>query len=168
MDRRFAELAGIGTIRHQREDGVVLDCEQRNLRLRQLPQKRFRLAVHRVTRIVDGYALVVPKGGPRLQPTKGESAPGVVFPSGMRLQGVSVAYFAAMLAHPVDRPVVDKTGIAGTYDISPYYAPDGATDTALPSIFTVVPEQLGLRLEPQKVPVEMLVIDHVERIPAEN
>jgi len=79
-----------------------------------------------------------------------------------------MASFAAMLAHPVDRPVTDKTGIVGTYDISLDYASEGALDTVLPSIFTAMPEQLGLKLEPHKVPFEMLVIDHVERIPTEN
>jgi uncharacterized protein (TIGR03435 family) len=48
------------------------------------------------------------------------------------------------------------------------YALDDATDSSLPSIFTAVQEQLGLKLIPQKVPVQMLVIDHIDRIPTEN
>ena len=67
---------------------------------------------------------------------------------------------------------MDKTGIQGNYDIKLEYAPDenevSAAAAALPSIFTALQEQLGLQLKTQQVPVEMLVIDRVERIPAEN
>ena len=72
-----------------------------------------------------------------------------------------------MLTNPTGRPVVDKTGIKGNYDIVLDYAPDGVADSPLPSIFTAL-QELGLKVEAQKVPVEMLVIDHVERIPTEN
>jgi len=75
---------------------------------------------------------------------------------------------AAMLVGPTGRPVVDKTGIEGNFEFRLDYAPDGTADSPLPSIFTALQEQLGLKLEAQKVPVEMLVIDHVERVPTEN
>jgi uncharacterized protein (TIGR03435 family) len=75
---------------------------------------------------------------------------------------------AAMLAHPVGRPVINKTDITGNYEIKLSFAPDGSTDSPYPSIFTAVQEQLGLKLEPQKVPVEMLVIDHLEQTPSPN
>jgi uncharacterized protein (TIGR03435 family) len=64
--------------------------------------------------------------------------------------------------------VVDNTKLKGNYDIKLDYAPDEVTDSPLPSIFTAVQEDLGLKLERQKVPVEMLVIDHVEKTPTEN
>jgi uncharacterized protein (TIGR03435 family) len=70
---------------------------------------------------------------------------------------------AELLAIAQRQPVVDRTGIAGNYEIKLSYAPMGSTDSALPSVFTAVQEQLGLRLEPQMVPVEMLVIDRVEK-----
>ena len=79
-----------------------------------------------------------------------------------------MAILAGMLARPVGRPVVDKTGITGKYDITLNFAPEGSTDSTLPSIFTALQEQLGLKLEPQKVPVEILVIDHLEKMPSEN
>ena len=79
-----------------------------------------------------------------------------------------MAVLASMLTRPVGRPVVDKTGITGNYDIALNFAPEGSTDSTLPSIFTALQEQLGLKLEPQKVPVEMLVIDHLEKVPSEN
>jgi uncharacterized protein (TIGR03435 family) len=62
------------------------------------------------------------------------------------------------------RPLVDKTGLTGTFDIHLEFSPDeDAVDAAIPSIFTALQEQLGLRLESSKGPVEVLVIDRVER-----
>jgi uncharacterized protein (TIGR03435 family) len=81
-------------------------------------------------------------------------------------------------------PVLDKTGIAGLFDIHLEFNPEGtnltgrgalpldtapdADDSARPSLFTALQQQLGLRLESQKVAVTILVIDHVERTPSEN
>jgi uncharacterized protein (TIGR03435 family) len=73
-----------------------------------------------------------------------------------------------MLAGVIRSPVADKTEIKGKYDIKLDYAPNNATDSPLPSIYTALQEQLGLKLIRQKVPVEMLVIDHVDRVPTEN
>jgi uncharacterized protein (TIGR03435 family) len=73
--------------------------------------------------------------------------------------------FAGTLTDQVKRTVIDKTGLAGDYDFSLKWSPeDGSeaeSDTA-PSIFTALPEQLGLKLQPAKDPVETLVVDHVE------
>ena len=65
---------------------------------------------------------------------------------------------------------MDKTGIEGKYDITLEYAPEdpAAAAPSQPSIFTALQEQIGLRLEPQKVLVEMLIIDRCERAPTEN
>ena len=81
----------------------------------------------------------------------------------------------------MDKPVVDKTGVEGEFDFSLRWTPDesqfrgmgitvplpGDGTTALPGLFTAIQEQLGLKLEPQKIPCEVLVIDRVER-PSEN
>jgi uncharacterized protein (TIGR03435 family) len=80
----------------------------------------------------------------------------------------------------MDKPVVDKTGLIGEFDFTLKWTPDESQlngmgfrvpvpegTTALPGLFTAIQEQLGLKLEPQKVPSEVLVIDHVER-PSEN
>ena len=63
--------------------------------------------------------------------------------------------------------VIDDTGISGEYDFTLEWAPDQNTDAVGPSLFTALPEQLGLRLAPATKPVETIVIDHIER-PAEN
>ena len=92
--------------------------------------------------------------------------------------GMSMAEIASrFLANRLDRPVIDETGLAGRFDVHLEFArdnaattldnPGAAPDSAAPSIFTAVQEQLGLKLSPGKVPVEVLVIDHVEK-PSEN
>ena len=74
----------------------------------------------------------------------------------------------------LDRPVIDRTGIAGLFDIhlefsaSEIAAAGGVDDNAAPSIFTALQDQLGLKLEPQKGQTEVLVIDHAERVPTAN
>jgi uncharacterized protein (TIGR03435 family) len=67
--------------------------------------------------------------------------------------------------------VQDQTGLSGVCDVSLEWSPDGQTDAAADhasSIFTAIQEQLGLKLQPQKITVDVLVIDHIERVPTEN
>jgi uncharacterized protein (TIGR03435 family) len=148
-------------------DGALSTEELRPL-LRQLIEQRFKLATHREMKDSQGYALVVAKGGAKLQASKGGKGNSYILRGGLRLQNMTVKTLAAMLSRPVGRPVVDTTRIEGNYDITLEYAPDGAAESPLPSIFTALQEQLGLRLVAQRVPVEMVVIDRVERIPTEN
>ena len=132
---------------------------------------RFKLMVHRETRELPIYALVVAKSGSKLQASKSN---GLMISSGSRYlnaQGVTVAVIAQELAKNVGRVVVDETGIEGRFDVDLKWTPDdGAVNgdaDAPPSIFTAVQEQMGLKLEAQKGPVEVLVIDHLEE-PSEN
>lgn len=159
---------------------------QMELMLRTLLAERFKLAVHRETKEGNVYALVIAKGGPKLQEAKGVDCKVIagcgdftrIMPIGY-LEGpkVSVLDIAGVLStFVVGRPVLDKTGLAGVFNVKLQwtregYKPrdDGATsnepqpDPNGPSIFTALQEQLGLKLEPQKGPVETVVIDHVER-----
>jgi uncharacterized protein (TIGR03435 family) len=73
-----------------------------------------------------------------------------------------------MLAAMLKRPVGDKTGAAGDYEVKLRFAPEGDAESPLPSIFTALHEEMGIKLEPAKVPVEMVVIDHLEKTPTEN
>ena len=85
--------------------------------------------------------------------------------------------FAQSLSGLAGRPVIDKTGITGAYDFKLEWEPDHgppreepgetATDTSGPSIFSALQEQLGLKLDSQKVAMPMIVIDHIEE-PSEN
>jgi uncharacterized protein (TIGR03435 family) len=80
--------------------------------------------------------------------------------------------FAEFLTSEAGRPVLDKTGLTGSYEMTLDWAPDStpATNEAvtLPSLFTALQEQLGLKLGSAKGPVEMLVVDNVDRAPTEN
>jgi len=73
-----------------------------------------------------------------------------------------------MLGQLLRVPVVDRTGIEGTYHIDLRFAPEDSLDSSFPSIFTAIQEQLGLKLESQRMPMEMLVIDRCQRVPTEN
>jgi len=121
--------------------------------------------------MVRGYALVVAKGGPKLKPTKGDHFPGFrINASAGHLEGInwSMPYLATSLRQPAGLPVVDQTGLSGSYDIKMLYATDTEPDSALPSIFTALRETLGLELKARPVPVSVLMIDHVDRTPADN
>jgi uncharacterized protein (TIGR03435 family) len=151
------------------EPGVSLTYEELNPRLQQLLEHRFKLTVHREMKDTQGYALVVAKSGPKLKKASaGAESRGMILPRGLRNPNASLDTLAGMLARPLHRPVVNKTGIEGNYNIVLNYAQEGATDSSLPSIFTALQEQMGLKLEPLMVPTEMLVIDHVESVPIEN
>ena len=83
---------------------------------------------------------------------------------------VTMSRFADFLSTQVGRPVFDTTGVGGTYSFNVYFTPAGPNsgDGTEPSIFGALQEQLGLRLEARKGPVEMLVVDRAEKVPAEN
>ena len=133
--------------------------------LRSLLADRFELSVHRETRQVPAYALVVDKGSPKLQ-ASGSDATGIMRMSSGRLTASGgtmdqlVNFFSN--ANGVDRPVVDHTGLAGKYDFALQWGVLRAGDTAdssAPSVFTALQDQLGLKLEPGPAPLEFIVID---------
>jgi len=153
------------------EAGIELSRDELEPRLESLLAERFRLAVHFETRRVRGYALVAAKSGPKLQPTKGNHFPGFRIHVGPgHLEGInwSMPYLASTLQRTEGLPVVDQTGISGAYDIKLEFAPETQPDSPLPSLFTALRETLGLELKAQPVPESILVIDHIDRTPAEN
>ncbi|MGA8593908.1 MAG: M56 and DUF3738 domain-containing protein [Bryobacteraceae bacterium] len=143
---------------------------------------RFKLVVHREQKIFPVYALVVAKNGPQLESVQSSGHSSANTNRGhLTVQGMSMAQFAEVLSRQTDRPVVDATGLKGAYNFKLEWTPDDKqsnrpeqADEAVtkasdaPSIFTAVEEQLGLKLEPRKAPAEILVIDHVEKVPTEN
>jgi len=165
-----------------------------------LLEERFRMRTHREIREVPVYVMTVAKGGPKFLPAKpGSCQPNDtsgdlnVHPDGMPcaeprvsrkgpimvidFRGVSLDAFAKDL-HPDGHPVIDRTGLAGAFDIHlelENAAPnspgpgDGAASDPSPHASDVVAirEQLGLRLDPAKGPIEFLVIDHIEK-PSQN
>jgi len=146
--------------------------------LQTLLAERFRLAVHRDAKEQRVYFLTVAKSGTKLKPVpkaddqdveqvRGESLPGQIVRGGIMGHSLTMAAFAGILAIPLGDQVVDHTGLAGAFDINLKWTPDDSNPGG-PGLLTAIQEQLGLKLEPGKAPVEMLVIDHAERIPIEN
>lgn len=149
--------------------------------VRELLADRFQLTTHRESKQIRGFLLVVAKGGPKL-PKHDDAGPKIRGACG-RLVGrrVTTDNIAAMLSRQVDREVMNRTGLAGEYDIELDFTPDSgpcraagesrsapaADGSEPPSIYTALQQQLGLRLESGKTAVELLVIDRVER-PSEN
>ena len=154
--------------------------------MQRLLAERLGMKVHWEPRTMSAYELVVAKSGAKLMPAKelasqdkAEIAPGVRIQRGphewMRVLGVrgTMPELAAELQRvETDRPVVDRTGITGTFDFEmtatstkPYFAGEAAdtSDAAPPTIFTALQESLGLKLEPMKTDVQCLVVDGVER-----
>jgi uncharacterized protein (TIGR03435 family) len=150
-------------------DSVTLQ-EAREM-FRAVLAERFGLKFHRETRPLPTYDLVLAKGGHKLKPPCETQTTNVSRVSagaetqGMqeaRLAGIesckqSVAQLVAHLARAVDRPIIDKTGLKGDYSIKLSWS------TESPTIWTALQEQLGLKLEPSRNPVEVLVIDHAEK-----
>ena len=170
--------------------------------LQMLLADRVKLTLHRETKDLPTYALVIAEGGAKLQLAK--SGDEIKGPDGrpmgthrmfmraggggpslsLAAQGISLVDLAQLLSRQLGTPVADKTGMTGSYDFSLQWTPDEsqpshgvdgdsmpggppAPGAAGPSFFRAIQEQLGLKLEPQTGPTEILVIDHVE-MPSEN
>jgi uncharacterized protein (TIGR03435 family) len=172
--------------------------------LQALLADRFGLTLHHETKDLPVYALVIAKNGPKLRKAK----PGDTYTDGFKgidglpagphnmvlrgrgefkAQAQPISALVRALSHALGRPVLDKTGLTGSYDITLEWTPDEIHSTTMKdpargqqpadstlasepsglSIFTAIQEQLGLKLESQKGVTEVLVIDHVEK-PSEN
>jgi uncharacterized protein (TIGR03435 family) len=162
--------------------------------LQALLEDRFQLKLHRDTKEVPVYFLTVAKAGIKLQPTKEGSCividldhlpppprPGEPKPTmcgGMSMMrkgttsvvsahGVTMEQLAGgPFSRLAGRPIIDKTGLKGMYEVQLEFAADDATDSSAPSLFTAL-QEAGLRLEAGKGPAQTIVIDHLER-PTEN
>jgi uncharacterized protein (TIGR03435 family) len=146
-------------------DVVSTTEDQLNAMLQRLLADRFKLQFHTQPKEVNAFALVVTKGGPKLKPGSGDFD-GFHFGGGtMSATNASMTAFAKSLSTRVRAPVVDQTGLRGGYEFNLSIPPDN--NPTAPSIFTVLQEELGLRLESRKVPVDIIVIDHAEK-PSEN
>jgi uncharacterized protein (TIGR03435 family) len=142
--------------------------------LQTLLADRFKLQVHRETKVLSGYALIVDKKGLKIQPAHPVEEGRSTTSSGrgqLSATGVSLEEFADLLSSSLDRPVKDLTEIHDVFDLKLKWTPDGTLPADSPtatSLFAAVQEQLGLRLEARKLPIEILVVDHAEKVPTEN
>jgi bla regulator protein blaR1 len=156
--------------------------------LRSLLEERCQLKMHTETRELPIYTLVVGKNGPKLKASESASPQRMMRMGRGEIngQGVPMAFLVQQLGQMLGRDVTDKTGLAGVYDFELTWTPEPGqggggpfgggppNPDALPgagaggpSIFTAVQEQLGLRLEPAKGPVQVYVVDNIAR-PSEN
>jgi uncharacterized protein (TIGR03435 family) len=161
--------------------------------LQALLADRFKLTIHRETKDLPAYALVIAKNGPKLQeakpgtyPEDGKGHAGRILmdPDQLTGQGLPMAVLVDFLSEWLGRTVLDQTGLKGNYDFTLKWTPEpgqgmmlrgpegsnpgpeGGQPTDSP-VITAIQEELGLKLESTKAPVEVLVIDHVEK-PSEN
>lgn len=158
-----------------------LSREQRQAMLAALLVDRFHLKTHTEIKTLPVYELVVAKGGPKLKtsivPPPNTKNPDPLGLGNLNVQntnitatGVTLSDLAMNLSFPLDRTVINKTGLTGRYDFQLRWTAEdagvGATD-APPDLFTAIQEQLGLKLQAAKGPVKTLVVDHVEQ-PTDN
>jgi len=157
--------------------------KQAGMILRKLLAERFQLKLHQEKKDLSVYVLSVAKTGPKLTKSGSDpnSPPGLGGPPGrFRARNATMTEFAGwMQSVALDRPVVDQTGLTDRFDWSLSWTPDesqfggrvpppspDATET-FPSLFTAIQEQIGLRLEPTKAPVDVYVVDNIAK-PSEN
>jgi uncharacterized protein (TIGR03435 family) len=169
------------------------DRNQMNEMAKALLVQRFRLKSHTETRQLPIYALVLARPDGRLGPGLRRSdarcdynnpaapdapplpapAPltGVELPtcgtnsgdSGLRAGGIPLEFFTRNMATAAGRLIVDKTGLTGLFDVALRFNPNPAVASDVPSLFAAVQEQLGLRLDAQTGPVDVLVVDSAEK-----
>jgi bla regulator protein blaR1 len=140
--------------------------------LRNFLAEEFRLETHFVQKEQPVYYLVLAKDGPKLKPSEAGAASFQFTAGGIEIRHKTMQEFTGSLYCPnclrqaADRPVFDKTGLSGYYDLTLNWSPSNiANETAAagPSIFTALEEQLGLKLQPGRATVDFLVIDRAER-----
>jgi uncharacterized protein (TIGR03435 family) len=150
--------------------------------LRTLLADRFKLTVHRDSKELQALILTVSKSGHKLQAVDTEGSPS--FETGnlnLTGRGATIGQMCDFIARQLHDPVIDQTGLTGRYnyflDIQPYFSeesrkatgPNGGPPPDAQAIIAVaVQKELGLKAESKKVPVEVIVVDHVEKTPSEN
>jgi uncharacterized protein (TIGR03435 family) len=157
--------------------------EQLRLMMQGLLQERFKLAVHRQVKELSAYVLVVGKNGPKAQESKTEGESSIDINQkqlSVNVQRTPVSQLIDMMSNVLRAPVIDNTGLKGRYDLTlnlAKYAADlmaqGKSIDSAPAdpatlISMILQEELGLKLEAKKMPLDMVIIDHAEKAPVEN
>ncbi len=157
-------------------------AEQRQMQalmLQSLLAERFNLQLHITTKQFPAYDLVPSKGGPKIKPTsdddsslrKGDDGKplhgfAMFFKNEMKVQQNTMLEFATLLSQQTgnNRPVIDKTGLTGVFSFTLHWSPNQPTgDTDSPSLFTVIQEDLGLKLQPSTTTLPVFIIDRLDR-----
>lgn len=175
-DREAYLLAGPGWMGAERYDLVArfpapTSAGQMRLMLQAMLTERFGMRFHRETRDVPAYALVVAKGGLKARTAAEGSAGGFRRgPGHLESKSATMSLLADKLSPQSDRLVVDKTEVRGSYEFAIDWTPDELQNNGRAgiSLFTAIEEQAGLKLEARKEPMEVVVVDFIEKIPSEN
>jgi bla regulator protein blaR1 len=184
--KEFDISARIGSdeVRHLQMMTKEQAIAERQTMLQSLLADRFHLEAHHETKDGPSYSLVLAKNGPKFHegppaPSSGSSAltgPPVVMGNGLlKFNGAPMSTLARLISQVIGRPVLDHTGLPGKYEFTLKWTPDEfdlpataeqpdstSPEPAGTSIFTVIQDQLGLKLESTKSPVDILVVDHIE------
>lgn len=158
--------------------GAAVPEEQLRVMLQGLLAERFKLAMHRQNKEFGAFVLTVGKNGPKFRESK-EEGEAKVEPDLSKFmvtaRRVPISQGLEVLSNILKAPVVDMTGLTGKYDVtlsvSKYVPQPGASVETFDIISTIilgVHEELGLKLESKKIPLDLLIIDHVEKVPTEN
>ena len=159
------------------DDGLEHGPEETRGMLRNMLHERFSLRVHPETEQLPAYVLTIAKGGPKFAARHDDRPTNVrVTSHSINLESGKLTRMTQLLSGALGRPVIDRTGLDGVYDFSLQWddAPvreGGVPGLDLPaepgndhgSIFTALQDQLGLRLESQRVPVAVIVVDRIEK-----
>jgi uncharacterized protein (TIGR03435 family) len=149
---------------------------QVRLMMRQLLAERLHVVVRGEQRTVRYLALVVEKNGPKLKAAVEPATPTTQVRGRINHKRMPMSVLASLLSRFEQQLIVDRTGLDGLYEVKLEWAPDLAvspTEAAAPppdrpSLFTAVQEQLGLRLEGRRGPLEVLVVQEASRVPEPN
>jgi len=167
-----SQIAGQDRLSPDRYDVVAkippgVTIGQQPAMLQPLLAERFKLTVHHGTKEMPVYLLVVLKNGPKIQAVESTSKGGITSPHAgyMSAEAITMSRLAAFLSGAraqLEHTVVDRTALSGTFPFKLEWTPDDkqGADTLGPSLFAALQEQLGLKLEAGKAPMEILAIDH--------
>jgi uncharacterized protein (TIGR03435 family) len=179
------QITGPGWLDADRYDVVAKAAaaapeEQLQQMMQTLLAQRFKLAVHRETKEMQAYVVTVAKTGLKIKESAASEGDMTIQPSGeaaATIQRATVSHLADMLSVPLQAPVIDMTGLTGHYDfridLSSFLVnldrdhPMGINDV-IPIFIKAAQQQLGVKIDQKKMPVEMLVVDHAEKVPVEN
>jgi uncharacterized protein (TIGR03435 family) len=177
------QIAGPDWLGSERYDinartGGAATNEQIRAMLQTLIADRFKLSLHREKKELPVFAILVGKNGARLKvgDSGGERSMGPA-PGGLAFTNASMEDLANFLQQPLSRPVFDLTGLAGRFDFTIRLTEKSGDDAdptkravrdSEPSLFMDALDDLGLKLDPRKAAVEMLVVDRAEKVPSED
>jgi uncharacterized protein (TIGR03435 family) len=148
--------------------------EQFQAMMQTLLAARFKLVIHREQRLLSYYSLVTAKGGPKMPPTKDIPVDFQGITHGGRIDSIlPMPMLAYLLSRfETERPIIDHTGLKGMYRVKLQWSlqqvQNGVDEEPGPSLFTALEEQLGLKLDSQKGPIDVLVVESAEKVPTQN